>query len=83
MGTNHRRATGHAYANDFLLNGIQTAVVICMADGCDHRGCHDGTFRIVYVFHDGSEEYFMEKLPLAFVLVEILIGGKNQSRSII
>jgi hypothetical protein len=54
MGTNHRQATGHAYANSFLLSGIQTAVMICMADGCDHRGCHDGTFRIVYVFHNGS-----------------------------
>ena len=30
------------------------AAVFCAADGCDHRDCHGGPFRLVFVFTDFS-----------------------------
>lgn len=35
--------------------GFPNAAVICAADGCDHRDCHGGPFRVVFVFTDDEE----------------------------
>ncbi|KQJ87829.1 uncharacterized protein LOC100826997 [Brachypodium distachyon] len=35
-----------------LSSDFSNAAVLCAADGCDHRGCHGGPFRVVFVCFD-------------------------------
>ncbi|XBI85832.1 hypothetical protein VPH35_093901 [Triticum aestivum] len=39
-----------------LPDNRPTAAVLCAADGCDHRDCFGGPFRVVFVFEDDTWE---------------------------